>query len=126
MGSTLLQRLADQLPIRRPALRDLRPRRELDEEQLVVLIEQLEDQAFDRRPRGRKLLRRHAAARIEGDAEADRDAIAAEVRDVLDLPVLVHREVFLPQSRDEAPVVIGHRCRDVDELHAAAETKAFL
>src|SRR6187549_207076 len=64
-GDDLLQRITNQLSIRRPALGNLRASRELHKEQIVVFVQQLEDQSFDRRAGSRKLLGRHAAARIE-------------------------------------------------------------
>ena len=64
---------------------------ELQEEQLVVGTEQVVDEAVDRRPRGRHLVGGHAAARVEGDAEAHRHPFVAEVGDLLALPVFVDR-----------------------------------
>ena len=47
--------------------------------------------------------------------------LGAEVRDFLGLAVLVDREVLFPQRVHEAPVVVGHRGRDVHQLDAARE-----
>ena len=55
------------------------------------------------------------------DAEADRHALGAEVRDRLRLVVFVDEEVFLAQAGDEAAAGVRHRRGDVDQLDAALE-----
>ena len=75
------------------------------------------------RARGRHLVGRHAAAGVEQDAEADRHALVAEVRDFLPLAVLEDGEVVLAQAGHEAAVVVGDRGRDVDQLDAALEAE---
>ena len=62
-------------------MHELRPVVEPVEEHLVVLAEQVEEEALQRLLRGQHLLAFHAAARVEHDAEADRDALRGEVGD---------------------------------------------
>ena len=58
--------------------------------------------------------------------EADRHALVAEVRDLLQLVLFVDDEVLLPQARNEAPVPVDDGRRHVDEIDAAAEAELFL
>ena len=63
----------------RPPLHQVRAVRELEKEQLVVCAEEIVNEPVDRRPGRRHLVRRHAAARVEHEPEADGHAVAAEV-----------------------------------------------
>ena len=72
------------------------------------------------------LLGGHAAAGVEQEAETDRDPIVAEVRHVLQLPVLVDGEVLSPKPGDESSVLVGDCRGDVDEIDAAPESEPFL
>ena len=56
---------------------------EADQEHVVVGRQQLEQEAVERLPRRLHLLAGHAAAGVERDAQADRHALGAEVRDLL-------------------------------------------
>ena len=69
------------------------------QEHFVVSIEQLEEEAIERLPRRHPFLALHAAARVDDEPEADRHALAVEVRDLLFLAVLEETEVFLAQAR---------------------------
>ena len=91
------------------------------EEHLVVRIDQLEEEAIERLARGVHLVAVHAAAGVEDDAEADRDALGVEMRHRLQLLVVEDAEVVLGQSRHEPAGLIGHRRVDVDQLDAGAE-----
>src|SRR5690606_34023516 len=112
---------ADSLRVVRPGLGQRGVGRKLHEQQLVVPAEEVEDEPVYRGAGGRHLLIGHAAARVERDAEAHRHALVAEMRDLLDLAVVVDGEVLLAEPRDEAAVVIGYRRGDVDQLDAAAK-----
>ena len=109
------------LAIGGPAFDELGNIREAIEEHFVLGIEQIDEKRVERVARGVHLLAVHAAAGVERDAEADGDALGAEVRDRLLLAVLEDAEVFLAQVRNEPAVRVGHRGGDVDQFHGAAE-----
>ncbi len=113
----------DPLAIRRPGFDELGLIVESIEEHFVVSIEQLEEETIERLPRRHPLLALHAAARVDDETQADRHALAVEVRDLLFLAVLEEAEVFLAQARDEPAVGVGDCCRDVDELDAGLEAE---
>src|SRR5262249_25239972 len=69
------------------------------------------------------LLAGHAAAGVEGDAEAHRDALGIEVRDLHWLAVLVDGEVLRAQAWDEAAVHVGDGGGDGPQLDAAPESE---
>ena len=96
------------------------------EEHLVVGSQQIEQEAIERRARRRDLRPRHAAARVEHDAEADRHPLGAEVRDLDRLIVLEYAEVALLEAGHEASRAVGHRGGDVDELDPRAEAELIL
>jgi hypothetical protein len=112
--------------IGRPGLRHPRRAGKLHEEQLVVASEQVVDESIDGRPRRGHLVGRHAAARVEQDAQAHRRPVAAEMRYLLAAAVLEDREVVLGERRHEAPVLVGDGGGDVDQVHAALESEAVL
>ena len=58
--------------------------------------------------------------------EADRHALVAEVRHLLQLVLLVDDEVLLAQPRNEPSVPVDDGRRDVDEVDAAAEPELVL
>jgi hypothetical protein len=84
------------------------------------------DESVDRRPGRGHLLRRHAAARVEDKAKADRHALVAEVGDLLPFAVFKHGEIVLAEPRHKPPVSIRHPRGDVDEFDAAAKVGAVL
>ena len=91
------------------------------EEELVVRTEQVEQEAVEGGPCGGHAFAFHAAARVEHDAEADRHALATEVRERLRHPVLVDEEVVLVQAGHETPPPVGDRGADVDQIDAGTE-----
>src|SRR5262249_39393800 len=72
------------------------------------------------------LLAGHAAAGIDGNPEAHRHAVAAEVRNLHRLVVLVYHEVFSAQTADKTSGDIGDRRRHVDQFDAALELETLL
>ena len=98
-------------------------RGELDEKELVLLIQQVENHSIDGRTRRRHLVRRHAAAGVEHDAKADWHAIVAEVRDVLQLAVLVDGEVLAAEARHKAAILVRDGRGHVDQIDTALEPK---
>jgi hypothetical protein len=96
------------------------------EEHFVFWSQQIEEEPIERRAGGRDLRARHAAARVEDDAEADRDALGAEVRDVYRLIVLEHPEIALLQTGHESSGAVGDRRGDVDEFDAGAKAERIL
>ena len=105
----------------RPPLNELRVRIEAIEEHLVLGSEQLEQEAIERLARGEHFFTVHAAARIEHDAQADGNALAVEVGDLLQLLVLEETEIFFVQSGHEAAGAVGDGRVDVDQLDAGAK-----
>ena len=93
------------------------------EEHLVLFVEQLVGEPVERRLGFANLVARHAAARVERDAQAHGYPLRVEMRD-LDRPVVFEdEEVVLAQPWDESTAGVGHRRRHVDQLDAAAESK---
>ena len=109
-----------------PVRDKIRAGAEAIQEELVELVVHQAEEAIDRAHRRRPLLAGHAAAGVDDDAEADRRAIGAEVRDLDRLVVLVDEEVFLAQPAVEAARSIGDGGRHVDQLDAALELEAAL
>ena len=73
--------------------------------------------------RGDQLVAFHAAAGVEDDAEADRDALRGEVRDRPQLAVLVDPEIVLTEAGDEPASPVTHGRGDVDQLDPGAEAE---
>ena len=95
-------------------------------EELVAGIEQLEQEAVDRRPRVLDAPAEHAVADVEQDAEADRHAVARELRDRLRLAVLEHLERVAVQACDQPPVRVAHGRGDARQLDAGSERTPVL
>ena len=83
-----------------------------DEERLVRRIEQLDQEAAQGRLRVRHPLAVHALADVEHHTEADRDAAAVEVRDLLPGSVLEELEVGAGEVADQPSAGIAHGDRD--------------
>ena len=120
------ERIGDLLAVRGPVAHHVGAIGEAEEEDLVLGLQQVVEEAIERRLRGTELLARHAAADVEHDAEAHGHALAAEVRDLLSLAVFAHEEVLLAQAGRESTRTVGHRRGDVDQLGRAAKPEAVL
>ena len=66
----------------------------------------------------------HATARVEGDTKTHRYALSAEVRHGLGLIIFVHDEVVFAQAGDEPSGLIEDTRGNVDQFHAALESKS--
>src|SRR4051812_4531346 len=120
-GANAIERLAEAPLVAGPPFDQPRGVVEAVEEHFVFGIEQLDEKTIERLARREHLVAVHAAARIEDDAEADRDAFGAEVRHRLRLFVVEHAEVVLREPRHEAPGLVAHGRIHVDQLDAGAE-----
>src|SRR5262249_33479378 len=89
-------RARQQLPIGRPSLQKRWIVAETIDEDLVLLVEKLEHEAFQCALRFLTLLGGHAAARIDRKPQADRNRLRGEVRDLHRLIVLVDEKIFSP------------------------------
>ena len=118
------QRPGDQLAVGRPSLQQHGIVAESVDEQFILLVEQVVDEAIERGFRFAYLFARHAAAGVERDAEADRHTVGAEMRHLDAVIVLIDQEVFLAQPWHEPSALIRHARGHVDQLDAAAETEA--
>ena len=115
------ERRAEAIAIGRPPGDELGTRVEPVQKYFIFAIEQIEEKPVERPACSTNLLASHAAARIEGDTEADRNAFVVEVRDALLDAVLVDAKVLTPEIRYEAAGSIGDRGGHVDQLHAGAK-----
>ena len=85
---------------------------ERHQEELVGGIEQIEQKAVDRRAGVLDPLAEHAVADVEEHTEADRHALARELRDRLAHAVFEELEGLPLEAGDEVPVLVGDRRRD--------------
>jgi hypothetical protein len=76
---------------------------------------------IDRQPRVGDTPAEHAVADVEEDAEADRHALARELRHLLPFAIVEHLEGVLRQVRDEMAVGVSHRHRDAGDVDAGAK-----
>src|SRR5206468_12831597 len=91
---------------------------EREDEELVGAVEELEEEAIDRGARIRDPLAEHAVADVEQDAEADRHAIARELRDLLLDTVLEYLERLAIEPGNQPAFFVGHRRGDARQLDA--------
>src|SRR5262249_17321772 len=96
------------------------------EEVLVLLVHQVEEKVFDGGARILDPLAKHAVARIEQDAEADWDSLGGELRDLLQITVLVDLEHVLRQAGNEVSLRVAHRGDNARELDARAKQLTVL
>src|SRR5207249_8824951 len=97
--------LHDALPI---SLKKSRIITEAIDEDFVLSVEELVQEAIQGALRFVNLVARHAAAGVERNAETHRHAFRAEVRDFNRLVVFVHEKILSLQSRHESSADIGH------------------
>src|SRR5207247_1030410 len=90
-------------------------------EKLVVFGEPDGEELVDGGARVNDAPAEHAVAGIEEDAEADRDALARELRQLLPLAVLVDLEGVAREPRDQMALAVGDCGGDADELDARAK-----
>jgi len=88
----------EQLPIFGPVLEQHRVVAEPIQKNLVVLVEQVVQKAIERVLRLLDFRTRHAATRVESDAEAHGHMLGGEMGDTDRLVVFVHDEVVLPEA----------------------------
>jgi hypothetical protein len=96
---------------------------EKHERELVVARHQLEVEAVECAPRVLQPLAHHAVADIEQNGEADRHALAGELRDGLREAVFEDLEVVLREIRHEPAAGVGDRGGDRDDLDAGLELR---
>jgi hypothetical protein len=118
IGMQARQFLADQGVLRRPALYEAWPRVEAIQEHFVARPEQSLQESIERSSCRLNFCADHAAARVEDDPEAERNAFGAEVRNLDSAAIFVHREIGLFQTGHESTVAVDYRCGDVDEFDA--------
>src|SRR5688572_20108269 len=102
-----IERAAQGVAIPGPGLQHGGAAGELREEQFVFRSQQVKGESIDGNARGGQLLRRHAGADVEHDAETDRYTLSAEVDNLLRLSVVEDGEILLLQSAGESPVPVG-------------------
>ena len=118
--------LSEELAIGCPTLNESRSIAEPIQKALVVFREKIIEEPVERGLGRPNLFAGHAAACVQGNAEAYRHALRAEMRDRLRLVIFVHQKVFLQQTRDEPAGRVRHHRRDVDQLDATLEAKPRL
>ena len=96
---------------------------EQHQRELVVARHQLEEEAVERAPRVLQPLADHAVADVEQHGEADRHALAGELRDGLRQAVFEHLEVVLRQIGHEPAAGVGDRGGDRHDLDAGLELR---
>ena len=94
---------------------------ERDHAELIGRIEQREEEPFDGGARVDEPLAEHAVAHVQQDGDADRHALARELRDGLPLAVLVDLEGVFGESGHQAAVLIEDGGGDADQIDARLE-----
>ena len=116
-----VERGADHVGRIRPGGDEARLVVEGEDEELVRRIEQLEEKPVDGGTRILDALAIHAVADVEQHAEADRHALARELRHGLAFAVLEDVERVAVEPRDQAAFGITHGGRHADHLDAGFE-----
>ena len=109
VGLTFSSALPHDLGPAGPRRHDLGPVVERHHEILVFVLQHFEQEALDRRARVLDAGAEHAVARVDEDAEADRDAFARELRDGLRIAVFEELEVLAGQAADEPALGVADR-----------------
>ena len=94
------------------------------DEGFVFAKQQLADEPIERVPRVDDRLPAHAVAGVEQHAEADRDALVGELRDVLRVAVFEDLEVVFREPGDQPAVRVGDGDGDLDDVDARSERTA--